>query len=110
MCVCVFVFVFVFVFVCVCVFVFVCVCETYSFSVFNSIQFALFLIPHRPLKFLLLHILFLPYYTLMPLSPLLYSNVAAPLPFIAVLLHILLSGPPPFSCPSRLRVPSLWEP
>ena len=44
----------------------------------------------------------------MPISPLLYSDIVAPLPLIAVLLHLLSSEPLPSARPPSLQLPSLW--
>ena len=46
----------------------------------------------------------------MPISPLLYYDVATPLLLIVVLIHLLLSEPPPSARTSSLRLHSLWRP
>ena len=95
---------------CVCVYVHVCVCVcvTYSFSVF-------YFFLSRPLpcseatpKFAATTSFFLPFYTPKSLSPLLYANVAAPLPIFSILRHLSFYEPPPSAQPPSLRLPSLW--
>ena len=100
------------VYVCVCLCVCVCVCTVFFFV------FKLYL--SRPLPSSAVNpeiasnpSLFLPFYTLMPLLPFLYTGTISPLPLIAVLLHLLLSEMPPSAQPPILRppifqLPTLW--